>query len=410
MANTLTKAEYNQKIDEFIAWRNNRIGQEEVVGYVALRHGQRPLMNNVVTDNLLRIYADAIGDPNPLWRDPCYGRKSRWGSLIFPPVGEVCVAEYPGWPPMPEIPGWQQHPYGMDRRYFQMMRPGDEFRCVDKEHGIEEVPGAKGMVDEERLKNHRVFLSTMSRAFINQRDEVACVITSHLRSVARYPGEEEAIPDKKVHRVTQEEMDMYHNAYDEELEGKWRRGNQIRYWEDTQVGEELHPLILGPYDLHDSMSFTMALGELCRSYAVKWAFIKNGQAHGAIDSYLKDRETGAEVAGARHYLDWAAQETDRVPLWFNFDCQMEANLAHLVTNWMGDDAWVRKLQYKWSGRKYHGDLAFINGKVVKKYIANGEHLVDIEATDDDQDGVRSRACLATVRLVSKENWPELTQF
>jgi len=63
---------------------------------------------------------------------------------------------------------------------------------------------------------------------------------NQLRSVARFPGEEEPIPKKKVHKCTQKELDMYHKAYDEELEGKWRRGNQIRYWEDTQVGEKLH--------------------------------------------------------------------------------------------------------------------------------------------------------------------------
>jgi len=50
---------------------------------------------------------------------------------------------------------------------------------------------------------------------------------------------------------------------------------------------------------------------------------------------------------------------------------MESNTAHLLSNWMGDDAQVKKLLFKWSGRKFRGDLAFINGKVVKKYVANG---------------------------------------
>jgi len=61
-----------------------------------------------------------------------------------------------------------------------------------------------------------------------------------------------------------------------------------------------------------------------------------------IEAFLEDPETGAEVSGInRHHLDWAVQLTDRVPLWFNYDCQMEANTAHLLSNWMGDDAFVK---------------------------------------------------------------------
>ena len=391
----ITKAEYNKAIDEFVEWRNKRIGEEETVGFVPLRPGQRPLMNNLVTDNLIRIYADAIGDPNPLWRDPTYGRMSRWGSIIVPPVGEVIIAEYPGWPPMPEIAGWQQYPCGMDRVYFKVIRPGDVFRCVDKEHGIKEVAPLKGLP-------HRVFLSSMSRTFINQRDEVACIITSHLQSVARFPGEEEPIPDKKIHRCTQEELDMIHRAYDEELEGKWRRGAKIRYWEDTEVGEEPHELVLGPYDLQDCMSFAVAIGETCRAYAIKWARIKEGRAKQDIASFLVDPDTGAEVSGApRHFLDWAARQTDLVPHWMAFGCQEEATIAHMITNWMGDDAFVKKLSFKRHKPKLVGDLAFIRGKVVKKYVENGEHLVDIEAAEYDQDGESPYTCTATVRLISR---------
>jgi len=79
-----TKAEYNRAIDEFIAWRNSRIGQEEKVGYIPLVPGQRPLVHHIITDDILRVYASAVGDPNPLWSEPTYGRKSRWGSIIAP--------------------------------------------------------------------------------------------------------------------------------------------------------------------------------------------------------------------------------------------------------------------------------------------------------------------------------------
>jgi len=181
---------------------------------------------------------------------------------------------------MPKIPGWQQHPYGSVHEYHGVIRPGDEFRAIDKEHGIKEIPAPNGWP-------HRVFVSNMSRTFINQRDEIVCSFTNQLRSVARFPGEEEPIPEKKVHKCTKKELDMYHKAYDEELEGKWRRGADIRYWEDTQVGEALHPLILGPYDITDSISFIGALGT-CFSYAVKWGHIRGAREAQQIEAFLED--------------------------------------------------------------------------------------------------------------------------
>ena len=113
-------------------------------------------------------------------------------------------------------------------------------------------------------------------------------------------------------------------------------------------------------------------------------------------------ETGFEMtAGARHFLSWATQITDLCPRWMAFGCQEEGTIAHMITNWMGDDAFVKKLAFVRYYPHLYGDLSFIRGKVVKKYIENGEHLVDIDAWNDDQAGVRSYTCKATVRLISR---------
>ncbi len=33
---------------------------------------ERGINNKLVTEDLIRQYADAISDPNPIWRDPSY--------------------------------------------------------------------------------------------------------------------------------------------------------------------------------------------------------------------------------------------------------------------------------------------------------------------------------------------------
>lgn len=388
-----TKAQYNKAIDAFIVEENKRIGETESVGIFPARPSQYPLRHSSISASDLRVYANSIGDTNPLWRDPTYGINSRYGSIIAPPMAECIITGEAGWPPWPKVPGWQQHPYGSDREYFKVIYPGDEFKAFDKWLGIKEIEPPRGWP-------HRVFVRNDSRTYINQKDEPVCTGTNHLRCVARFPGEEEPVPVKKIHRCTKAELDMVHRAYDEELEGKWRRGNKIRYWEDTKVGEKLPEMVLGPYDLADANSWVATMGN-AHAYAIKWARMKAYIATSSVDFCL-DPDTGEYMfSGLRHHVDSAAQIMDRVPLWFNYDSQMEANLAHYTTNWMGDDAFCKKLAITWLGRKYVGDLAFINGKVVKKYVLNDEHLVDIAITDDDQDGVRCRACKATVRLLSR---------
>ena len=216
-----TKAEYNRVIDELVESRNKNIGGIELVQVEQWRPQAYPLCHPDVTVEAIRKWADCIGDLNPLWREPAYGKKTRWGSTIVPPMGETIFGCQPGWPPMPKVPGWQQHPYGIDHKYFTVVRPGDTIRAFDKELGIKEItPPDPSLEPPEPDIPFRTFRSTSSRTFLNQRDEVTCVCTMHLRSVARFPGEEEPIPEKKIRRYSQEVFDEVHPSYEAELEGK----------------------------------------------------------------------------------------------------------------------------------------------------------------------------------------------
>ena len=41
--------------------------------------------NEEATSMAIRKFADGIGDPNPLWSDEEYARKTRYGSMTAPP-------------------------------------------------------------------------------------------------------------------------------------------------------------------------------------------------------------------------------------------------------------------------------------------------------------------------------------
>ena len=46
-------------------------------------------------------------------------------------------------------------------------------------------------------------------------------------------------------------------------------------------------------------------------------------------------------------------------------------LTHQLTNWMGDDGFLRRANCKVRRHNPQGDMLFINGKVKRKYIEDG---------------------------------------
>ena len=77
---------------------------------------------------------------------------------------------------------------------------------------------------------------------------------------------------------------------------------------------------------------------------------------------------------------------------------MRANwMGHLVTNWAGDDAFVRKLAVRLSVPNLVGDLTWCRGVVTGKRTEDGEHLVDLSCWGETQRGERNTTATATVR-------------
>jgi len=77
-------------------------------------------------------------------------------------------------------------------------------------------------------------------------------------------------------------------------------------------------------------------------------------------------------------------------------------LTHHLTNWMGDDGFLRKASCKVRRHNPEGDMLFIKGKVVRKYVENGEHLVEIEQEARNQNDELSAIGRGVVRLPAKK--------
>lgn len=84
----MSEAEWNKLVDEHVAELNKR--KDAIIipppTHMLIESEYQQSQNHqFVTEDLIRHFAYAVGDPNPLWRDPAYARSTRWGGIIAPP-------------------------------------------------------------------------------------------------------------------------------------------------------------------------------------------------------------------------------------------------------------------------------------------------------------------------------------
>lgn len=390
---TMPLEEWNKAIAEQLKKDKESTGELSAVPQEWDTAYSFPINESHVTEEFIRRFANAIGNPDPLFHDPAYGRKTLWGTMIAPPTFASIIAWAGYFPERANIPGWNALHGATEHLAYKVIRPGDKFRVVNKYLGTEEKTVSN--------KPYRLFIRRNQRSYINQREELAANCIANEVIMATPPGAKNATEKKTYegrerHHYTQDELDMIHKAYEDELEGKHRRGAQIRYWEDVVENEELKPVIKGPLDVSDIVSY-VGLGGYIMAFALKWKVLRYNLGRALIDPETGEHHLQIDW----HYLDKMAQVMG-MPYAHSAGRQNEGNIGHLISNWMGDDGFVKKLFCEHRGLWFHGETLWLKGKVVKKYVENGEHLVDIDAWSENMlTGLKCTIAKATVKLISK---------
>ena len=84
----------------------------------------------------------------------------------------------------------------------------------------------------------------------------------------------------------------------------------------------------------------------------------------------------------------------------------ETWLIHLCTDWMGDDAWLWRLDCEFRRFNYVGDTHRLRGTVTRKYDAEGGRpAVDVELVAENQRGEVTTPGHATILLPSRDRGP-----
>jgi hypothetical protein len=70
-----------------------------------------------------------------------------------------------------------------------------------------------------------------------------------------------------------------------------------------------------------------------------------------------------------------------------FVCRFHCWQTHLLSDWMGDEGWLKQSQMQLRGHVYLSDVVRLGGRVTAKRIDDdGEHVVEVETWARNQRG------------------------
>ena len=361
---------------------------EEAINKLAASFGKiyRPRNGAVEVhkDRILR-FVNGIGDRNPLYRNEEFARRTGYGDTIAPPLFLYAVFAPQG---MEGLPGVHAFYCAAEWEWFQVVRLGDIISGEDVPTGLIEKQG--------RMGGHQ-YLQTGVVTYYNQRGEIVARCKRGTMRVERTAAKEKGkYSEIKAHKVTDEELERIFEAYDKEE----IRGAQPRYWEDVQEGEEFGPMVKGPLTQSDMNAFSAGMGTGGGAHALHWDYLRRHPAWGYTNP-----ETGVpEPMGSGVHGDNRVSSEIGVPVAYDLGVQRFSWCGNLLTNWMGDDGFLKKLDAQCRLFNMFGDTQWFYGRVIRKYVEDDEYLVDCDIWAKNQRDENTTPGHATVRLLSRNRW------
>lgn len=382
--------------DEAIARLRARIGVPEP--HPRPPHYRRP------GEDAFRHVAEAYGDDNPLFCDPEYAAGTRWGSPIAPPLlvgGDTLIGE----DEVPEVPEDQR----------ALMR-GDPLRGVHAfyagsfhEWWAPLLPGRRvrrrnalvGVADKQSEFAGRAVHEWTAQVFGEPggpmlAGQYRLMIRTEREQARERSRDEDAPAPAPYSREQIEEIDALYRS-------ETLRGAEPRFFEDVEEGQRLGPLAKGPLTVTDIICWHVGVG--MGLYGVK-ALRLGFENRQRIPRFYHEDELGIPDVMQRCHWDPAYAQKAGNPTTYDYGRMREAWLMHLCTSWMGDDAWLWKLDCQFRRFNFVGDTHRMSGRVVRKFLAEGDRpAVDLEIEGRNQRDEVTTPGHATILLPSREHGP-----
>jgi acyl dehydratase len=401
MAETDTQAEPAERAtpritDDGVERLRARIGIPEP--HVAPPHYLRP------NEDAFRNVARAYGDDNPLWSDPDHADRSVWGGPIAPPPlvgGDTLIGEDEVTEVAPEhkllmkgdpLRGVHAFYAASAREWWAPLRPG---RRITRRNAL------VGVLDKQGEFAGRAVHEWTAQVFRDADD--GTVLSGQYRNMIRVEREQ-AQERKKYDAIEIEPWTEERLAdVDAQYAAEAPRGAEPRFWEDVAEGDEIGPLVKGPLTVTDMICWHVGMGMGMYAVAPLRLGWRNRQR---IPRFYHRDELGIPDVLQRVHWDPAYARKSGNPTTFDYGRMRETWLIHLCTDWMGDDAWLWKLDCEFRLFNYVGDVTWLSGTVVRRHLAEGDRpAVDLDLRGVNQRGEVTAPGHATILLPSREHGP-----
>ena len=351
----------------------------ELIGVELRRTGQQ--WNTEASPDAVRQYCWGIGDDNPLFTDPEYGKKSRWGSAIAPgcflyTIDTTVVA--------PKLRGIQWLYGGTDFEWYEPIHHRDSFTVSAK---------LLDAVEKEGRNASKFIIQTGETLYTNQDGKLICKANGSTARTARgkASGGLKYKP-RDTHKYTDEELEEIAHA----IETEELRGDKPRFWEDVEVGAAVQPMLKGPLTITDMICWYSGGGH---SYQAHRRAVMHRKRHPA-DAF-KNSETGAQDSAARGHTESKMARDVGMPGGYDVGPQRISWMGQLMTNWMGDDGFLRRLNVSIRRPNIFGDVSWCRARVIDKRMEDGAGVVDLEIWVETQLGETTAKGQAVVALPRK---------
>ena len=333
--------------------------------------------NEVSSTDSFRHFARAYGDDNPLYCEPAYAAASSWGSPIAPPLYPFAAGIW--------------RPFELSDVERSIMKSGDplagigQYMCGERWVFPRPIGAGDVLWQSQVLHSADLRPSTFgggSGALLSHRvtwddDGGAPYAVRYLDFWhADREKSKEAGKNRGIEKATYTDEDL--ERFEELYEAETRRGATPRTIDDVRVGDELGPMAKGPIGVTDMVNWHAGVG---------WGMFGGGTSSLAYKNrkrvpkfYVKNEIGVWDSAQRCHWDDELAQRMGH-PSAYDYGAMRTAWMIHLVTNWMGDDAWLWKISASVRKFNYHGDAHFLSGVVREVDADPSTATIDIEGVN-----------------------------
>jgi acyl dehydratase len=347
--------------------------------------------NYEATRDTIRHYAWGIGDDNPLYSDPDYAEKSRWGTIIAPPTFLYGIHDAVIAPGLPDI---QWFYAGADWFFDRPVRRNEEITATGAYMGAQQVGG--GRVKSMLMQTGEVIYSAGNGERVGRT-------LSHCFRVPRQQAEGglkyEARP---AHQYSRAELEAIEKAVLTEE----RRGSQPRYFEDVKEGDPLPGTVRGPLTQIDMTAYYAgAVGTSgYKSTKLRWTYGHWGRndPDRLPNNYDPSYFGAATLPSIGHQDQKVAVSELGMPGPYDNGPQRLGFVATSVTTWMGADGEMREYSLRLKLPVIFGDTTYTKGRVPAKRREGGRGLVEVEVWAENQLGQQTAVGRALVELPLRE--------